>query len=330
MIMITGGGGFLGLNIARSFVRKGESVLLVQRHAVPPHPLLEPYWEKQVKQAAGNVLDWPFLIGLVKQYSIESIVHGAFDTAAVTEQQNLKSGLQQLVLVELEGSRNLLEITRIAGLRRLSFISSVDCYRGWPDECESWHEDAYLPPVSFSPIGNCKRSVEQLGFLYAKICDISFVSLRVGRVYGPGASTRHPIRTMVESAVKGTRADLPMIPCSTRMHPVYAEDVGEATRLIHESKSLRHYIYNVSDGNNPSMLKVAETIRDLVPNSEIVLGSPGAEGAPYRGVDVHRIKEEFGFEFRNLRTGLEEYIRWTRLNAVEERRMTIEEGYDRG
>jgi nucleoside-diphosphate-sugar epimerase len=318
MIMITGGGGFLGLNIARSFAQKGKSVLLVQRHAVPPHPLLEPYWEKQVKQAAGNVLDWPFLFGLVKQYSIESIVHGAFDTTAIAEPQNLKAGIQQLVQVELEGSRNLLEITRIAGLRRLSFISSVDCYRGWPEECDAWHEDAYLPPVSFSPIGNCKRSVEQLGFLYAKICDISFVSLRVGRVYGPGASSRHPIRIMVESAVKGAKADLPMVSRGTRMHPVYAEDVGEATRLIHESKSLRHYIYNVSDGNNPSMLRVAETIRDLVPNTEIILGPCGPEGAPYKGVDVHRIKEEFGFEFRNLRTGLEEYMRWVRQLGIDD------------
>jgi nucleoside-diphosphate-sugar epimerase len=319
MIMITGGGGFLGLNIARSLVHSGKSVLLVQRHAVPPHPLLEPYWEKQVQQATGNVLDWPFLFGLVKQYSIESIVHGAFDTAAVTEPQNLKSGLCQLVQVELEGSRNLLEITRVAGLRRLSFISSLDCYRGWPDECDSWHEDAYLPPVSFSPIGSCKRSVEQLGFLYAKTCGTSFVALRVGRVYGPGASKRHPIRIMVESAVKGTKADLPTVPSSTRMHPVYAEDVGEATRLIHESKSLRHYIYNISDGNNPSMLKVAEAIRGLVPNSEIILGPAGPEGkAPYKTVDVHRMKQEFGFEFRNLRRGLEEYIRWTRTCCIDD------------
>jgi nucleoside-diphosphate-sugar epimerase len=135
MIMITGGGGFLGLSIAHAFARRGEIVLLVQRHAIAPHPLLEPYWEKQVKQAAGNVLDWSFLFGLVKQYSIESIVHGAFDTAAITQPSILKNGLHQLVQVELEGSRNLLEITRIAGLRRLSFISSVDCYRGWPEAC---------------------------------------------------------------------------------------------------------------------------------------------------------------------------------------------------
>jgi nucleoside-diphosphate-sugar epimerase len=133
--MIAGGGGFLGLNIARSLAKKGQKVLLVQRRAVARHPLLSPYWDRQVKQAAGNVLNWPFLSSLVQQYATDSIVHGAFGTAAIINPEIMKSGLPRLVQVELEGSRNLLELTRIAGLRRLTFISSVDCYRGWPSEC---------------------------------------------------------------------------------------------------------------------------------------------------------------------------------------------------
>jgi nucleoside-diphosphate-sugar epimerase len=310
MIMITGGGGFVGLNIAHSLVKKGQDVLLVQRHAVPRHPLLAPYWDKQVKQAAGNVLDWPFLSGLVKQYPIASVVHGAFDTAAIVRPELLKSGLRQLVQVELEGSRNLLEITRIAGLRRLTFISSVDCYRGWPDECEVWHEDAYLPPVSFSPIGNCKRAVEQMGFLYSKTYGLSFVALRVGRVYGPGASNPQPIRSMIESAAAGRAIDLSGVPGGTRGHTVYAKDVGEAASLIHLAQSLRHYIYNVSDGTNPTMLEIARTIQELVPNAEITLGPAAQEISPHRSVDVKRINDEFGFVFCDLKTGIGDYVAW--------------------
>lgn len=325
MIMITGGGGFVGLNIAHALMKKGQDVLLVQRHPIPRHPLLAPYWDKHVKQAAGNVLDWPFLCGLIKQYPIESLVHGAFDTAAVVRPEQMKSGLPQLVQVELEGSRNLLEIARIAGLRRLTFISSVDCYRGFPAECEVWHEDAYLPPVSFSPIANCKRAVEQMGFLYSKTYGLSFVSLRVGRVYGPGASNPHPIRAMIESAAAGKAVDLSHVPGSTRSHTVYSKDVGEATSLIHLAPSLQHYIYNISDGTNPTMLEIARTIRELIPNVEITLGSAAQEKSPNRIVDVKRIKDEFGFMFCDLRTGIADYIAWLNrqsagsTNADEER-----------
>jgi len=310
MILITGGGGFLGLNIARSLVDKGQEVLLVQRHAIQPHPILAPYWDKQVKQAAGNVLDWPFLFGLVKQYSVEGIIHGAFDTATVTKPETMKAGLHQLVQVELEGSKNLLEIARNAGIRRLTFISSVDCYRGLPHECQVWNEDAYLPPVSFSPIGNCKRAVEQLGFLYAKTYGLSFVALRVGRVYGPAASHPDPIRVMIESAVAGKPADLSNISGSTRGHTVYAKDVGEATSLIHLAKSLKHFIYNVSDGAHPTMLEVAHVVRELIPDAKITLGPVGPEKPLHSGVDVQRMKEEFGFVFRDLRSGIKDYIPW--------------------
>lgn len=312
MILITGGGGFLGLNIARSLVEKGEEVLLVQRHAIQPHPILAPYWDKQVKQAAGNVLDWSFLFGLIKEYSVESIVHGAFDTGAGTKAETTKGALHQVVQVELEGSQNILEVARNSGLRRVTFISSVDCYRGWPRECEVWHEDAYLPPVSFSPIGNLKRSVEQVGFLYSKTYGLSFVALRVGRVYGPAASHPEPIRVMVENATAGKPVDLSKIPNTTRGHTVYAKDVGAATSLIHLAKSLKYHIYNVADGSNPTMLEVSQVVRELIPDSKITLGPPGQEKPLHSGVDTKRMKEEFDFGFRDLRAGIKGYIAWLR------------------
>lgn len=310
MILITGGGGFLGLNIARSLVDRGQEVLLVQRRAIQPHPILAPYWDKRVKQATGNVLDWPFLFGVVKEYSVESIIHGAFDTGTVTKPETMKAGLHQVVQVELEGSKNILEVARNAGLRRVTFISSVDCYRGWPRECEVWHEDAYLPPVSFSPIGNCKRATEQMGFLYSKTYGLSFVALRVGRVYGPAASHPDPIRMMVESAAAGKPAELSKVPGSTRGHPVYAKDVGEATSFIHLAKSLKYYIYNISDGTNPTMLEVAQVVQELIPNAKITLGASGQETPLHSGVDVKRMKEEFGFVFRDLKSGIKDYIAW--------------------
>jgi len=310
MILITGGGGFLGVNIARCLVDKGQDVLIVQRHAIKQHPLLAPYWDKQVKQATGNVLDLPFLFSIAKEYSVESIIHGAFDTGAVTKPETLKTGLHQLIQVDLEGSQNIFEVARNVGLRRVTFISSVDCYRGWPHECEVWHEDAYLPPVSFSPIGNCKRSVEQVGFLYSKVYGLSFAALRVGRVYGPAAVHLDPIQRMVESAASGKHAELSKVLGSSRGHPVYAKDVGEATREIHLAKSLRSHIYNISDSSNPTMLEVAQVVRELVPDVKITLGPAGQEKPLHSGVDVKRMKEEFGFVFRDLKAGIKDYLAW--------------------
>jgi nucleoside-diphosphate-sugar epimerase len=115
---------------------------------------------------------------------------------------------------------------------------------------------------------------------------------------------------MVESAAAGKPADLSNVSGSTRGHTVYAKDVGEATSLIHLAKSLQHYIYNVSDGTHPTMLEVAQVIRELIPNAKITLGPPGQEKPLHSGVDVKRMKEEFGFVFRDLKSGIEDYIAW--------------------
>jgi len=204
---------------------------------------------------------------------------------------------------------NVLEVARDAGLRRVTLISSVDCYRGLPAECQEWHEDAFLPPVSLSPIATSKRATEQIGFLYSKTYGFDCVALRVGRVYGPGARSG-PLKRMVESAAAGDPADLSDVPGSTRTHTVYAKDVGQASSLVHLAASPMHRIYNVSDGTQPTLSEFARVVQERIPNASIALGPPGPDQTLHSGVDVNRIKEEFGFVFRDIRSGVADYIDW--------------------
>jgi nucleoside-diphosphate-sugar epimerase len=115
---------------------------------------------------------------------------------------------------------------------------------------------------------------------------------------------------MIESAAAGKPADLSKVSGSTRGHTVYAKDVGEATSLIHLAKSLKYYIYNVSDGTHPTMLEVAQIVREIIPDAKITLGPPGQEKPLHSGVNVKRMKEEFGFGFRDLKAGINDYIGW--------------------
>jgi nucleoside-diphosphate-sugar epimerase len=117
---------------------------------------------------------------------------------------------------------------------------------------------------------------------------------------------------MIESAAAGKPAELSNVSGSTRGHTVYAKDVGEAFSLIHLAKSLKYYLYNVSDGTHPTMLEVAQVVRELIPDAKITLGSVGQEKPMHSGVDVKRMKEEFGFEFRDLKAGIKDYVAWLR------------------
>jgi nucleoside-diphosphate-sugar epimerase len=315
VILIAGGSGFYGINTARCLADRGEPVLLVQRHGIEPPPLLAGYWGKQVKQALGDILDLSFILGLVKAHRVKSIIHAAFGTAGshLDPRQGAGEALHQMIEVQLKGAMNCLEAVRLMGLQRMTFISSVDLYRGLPAQCDVFDEDACLPPVSFSLVGNCKRAVEQIGFLYAGTYGISFASLRVGANYGPGCGPS-PITRMIEAAVAGKPAALSMIAANRRTHPVYAKDTAEATCAVHLAKALKSYIYNVSDGTNPTMREIAGAIKEVIPSARIELGPPGEDVAE-RPQPVQRIKDELGFVPRTLTQGIEHYVEFLKTGT---------------
>jgi UDP-glucose 4-epimerase len=307
MIMVAGGSGFFGFNVARCLAERGEDVVLVQRHPIQAPTLLAHCWGKQVRQAAGDLLDLPFLLGLVKSLSVKSIIHAAHATAGTTHE----FPLYQTTQVQITGLMNCLEAARLMDLSRVTFISSVDLYRGLPAQCEMWHEDAYLPPLSFSQVGNKKRAAEQICLLYAKTYGLSVASVRVGHNYGPACDWQE-VNIMVKDALAGVPADYADLPVNLRRHTVYAKDSAEGTCLIHLAKSLKHYIYNLSDGGHPTMDEVASAIRKVIPGAEIRLGPAGQEKTEYRAVSMERMKEEFNFVPLNVRQGVRAYIDFVR------------------
>ncbi len=130
MILITGGGGFIGLNIARCLVSKGEDVVLVQRRPATPPSYLAPVWGTKVKEARGSIMSLPFLVSVARTYPIDGIVHAAFDSAGIDPRTGISpaSGrsLHDVVLDAMQGGTNVLELARLFQVRRLTFISSVD------------------------------------------------------------------------------------------------------------------------------------------------------------------------------------------------------------
>ena len=61
MILITGGGGFIGLNLARELVDAGQSVLLVRRHSFDLPNFLAPFAGQGIQILLGDAGEPEFL-----------------------------------------------------------------------------------------------------------------------------------------------------------------------------------------------------------------------------------------------------------------------------
>src|SRR3990170_5905475 len=121
MILITGVGGFIGLNLARDLVDRGQEVLLIDLHSFEVPSFLAPYLNKQIKAVQGDIRDLVFLYRVLKEYKVDSMIHAAsFHETTGTLYKALK--------VNVDSTIEVLEAARIFGLLRVSFISSIMVY----------------------------------------------------------------------------------------------------------------------------------------------------------------------------------------------------------
>ena len=82
MILITGGGGFIGVHMARELIDMGHDVLLVDRQPFRIPDFLAPHRDARVKVFEGDILNLPFLYEMIREYRVESIIHAAVIIAA--------------------------------------------------------------------------------------------------------------------------------------------------------------------------------------------------------------------------------------------------------
>src|ERR1700753_2323814 len=106
-ILVTGGAGFVGINIVGALLSRGEAVVIFDRSAVPEmagkHLASLP---GQLQTVIGDVRDRPALIAAIQQHRVRKIVHGAAITADLGRE---KRDAATIATVNTLGTIELLE-----------------------------------------------------------------------------------------------------------------------------------------------------------------------------------------------------------------------------
>ena len=309
MILITGGGGLYGLNIAWYLANRGKKVLLLQRSPFQVPSFLAPFWEKEVKGIRGDIVSLPFLMGLARDFEFESIIH----LAAVWEGRGGEVAPYQAIEVNIRGTVNVLEVARVFRLRRVTFASSNTVYHGMnAPPMGPYHEDLDLPAYSVGYIPCTKKAAEQICLLYAGEYKMSVCMVRGGRGYGPTMHWgRMPIERMVFPSLEGKPADLKNLPENNTLAPVHVKDLARGYGLLHLAESLKHTVYNISSGNSYTFSAIAQIVKEIIPGADIRSGPSSARVEPYCP-SIQRAREDVGYipEYADLREGIRAWIRY--------------------
>lgn len=179
--LVTGGAGYIGAHVVRSFAEAGIGAVVLddlssgRRDFVPEGvPLVE-----------GSILDTDLVTRTLTEHDCVGVVHIAgFKYAGVSVQRPLHTFTQNLT-----GTASVLEAMERAGVPRVVFSSSAAVY-GTP-ETELVTESSPTRPES--PYGESKLAAEWLIADQGRAQGIAHTSLRYFNVVGSGTDEVHDV-----------------------------------------------------------------------------------------------------------------------------------------
>ena len=189
-ILITGGSGFIGLELSKILLGKGHEVILFD--IVPP----EKGKEGGARFVKGNISDWAEVLNVVRDWKVEHVFHLAAMLSAQCE-ANPWAAIQ----VNGLGIYHILEASRLFGVKKVIFTDSMGAYGVIPGGIVN-DETVQRPPIMY---GVTKVFGELLGLATTGVGMI-FWGIRFPQLVGPhikseGYGQYNP--KMIESALNG-------------------------------------------------------------------------------------------------------------------------------
>ena len=312
-VLVTGGTGSYGPHIARALADAGEQVVVTYRRSYQPPQILSNIMGSKLRAARCDVVLLPEILKVIRDYGVDTIVHAVDIVQSATSLPSIYEAMQTKVV----GTINVMEAASLGVVKKVTFVSS-EAIRdiGTPEgfymgfEQENVHIDSC---ANSHPAA--KKCGEIISLLYGAAYGISVRIVRPGHSWGPYVQQIKRgdlgmIRDIVEGAAKGKAVDLPNVASDTHVRGRYIVDACRAIALVHTAPNAQHLVYSVAEEKPYTWGEIADTVKELVPESRVTFGQSGPLG-DQEVVKELRITSELGFKPKyNLRSGLREYIDW--------------------
>jgi dihydroflavonol-4-reductase len=319
--LVTGATGFVGAAVARALVREGWQVRALAR----PGSDRRNIQALPVDVSEGNLADRPSLERAL--VGCEALFHVAADYRLGAPDP------RQLYETNVDGTRNILEASRQAGVRRVVYTSSVATV-GIPADGSPGSEDT---PVGVADmIGHYKRSkflAEQL-VRESALSGMPVVIVNPSTPIGPGDVKPTPTGQLVLDAAAGR---MPAY-VDTGLNIVHVDDVaaghllafhrgrpGERYILGGQDMTLREILFEIAQlvGRKPPRIRLATGV--VLPIAYVAEAVARVTGRPGRitleGVRMARKRmffssgkasRELGYQWRPPTEALRDAIAWLR------------------
>jgi UDP-glucose 4-epimerase len=300
--LVTGGAGFIGSNLVRALLARGDEVRVLDNFSTGYRRNLEPL---DVELVEGDLRSYERVATAVN--GVEVVFHqGALPSVPRSIQDPLTSSA-----VNVEGTLNVLLAARDAGVRRVVFASSSSVYGDAPGmpRLESQR------PAPLAPYAVSKLAAEQYCMVANRVFGLETVALRYFNVFGehqdPLSGYAAVIPKFIRIMLDGERPTI-FGDGETSRDFTHVENVVEANLAAAAEPAAAGRVMNVAIGSSHTLNELVETLRRLLDSDIEADYAPPRPGDVAESLaDVSLARELIGYEPGvAFEEGLERTIAW--------------------
>lgn len=249
--LVTGGGGFIGSNLVRALLERGDDVRVLDNFSTGNRVNLEGL---DVEVVEGELRSYERVHNAVRDREV--VFHlGALGSVPRSVQDPLTSSA-----VNIEGTLNVLLAARDEGVRRVVYSSSSSVY-GTRRDLPVTEDQA---PDPLSPYGVAKLAAERYCVSFARVYEsVETVVVRYFNVFGPRQSPHSQYAAVIPlfiTAIASGNAVRIEGDGGQRRDFTYVSNVVDGTVRAADADGANGRIFNVAASAPASVNEVADTI----------------------------------------------------------------------
>lgn len=304
--LITGGAGFIGSNIARELVVRGQHVRVFDDFSTGRRENLAGI-EQQVEIVAESITNSDAIMDAMN--GVDYCIHQA---AMASVPRSIEQP-RETCDVNVMGTVNVFQAAHRCGVHRVTFASSSSVYGNVNDA--PIKETAPISPLS--PYGITKATGEMYAMAFNSLFGLDIVCLRYFNVFGPRQDPTSDYAAVIPTFIRRMLGgEAPVVHGDGKQSRdfTFVSNVVDANILACAAEKDVGGIYNVACGTTVSILDLAHGIGAILGASLKPTFEAGRAGdIRLSWADVSAAKAAFGYECSvGFEEGLRRTVAWYR------------------
>ncbi len=251
-ILITGGAGFIGSNLALYLSRQKHEVIALDNLSFGYLENLRIKGKLKPRFVRMDILD-PNIGRIMKNIDV------IFHLAGITSLSECQNNPRKAYEINVAGTANILEAARRHNIKRIIFSSTSAVYE---------NETTFPTPERSDPKPSLiyslsKKHAEEMCKTYQKLYGMDIVILRFFNVYGPNMDFQRSNPPLVGYIIKCLLNHEPPILHSDGKQSrdmVYVEDVLKICKIVLTHPNAKNQIFNVGSGKSYTVKEIYQQI----------------------------------------------------------------------